>query len=167
MEQQSWGNITEEELNRVSLERQNNSTGINKAEFYFCGGTFTHVGGKKKCQAWGKQFTTCGNMNHLAKCCMSKGKVNKSIVKTVRQEVPSDSSDAESLCGIEEVGAVESNQKPRPVRSVKIENDEIRVLIDSGSTVNGWMHLSAAACQQSQITEVNNRVTLVPNRPGH
>lgn len=67
---------------------------------------------------------------------MSKGKVNKSIVKTVRQEVPSDSSDAESLCGIEEVGAVESKQNPRPVRSIKIENCEVKVLIDTGATVN-------------------------------
>ena len=73
-EQQSREYITEEELNRVSLGRQNNSTGINK-ECYFCGGTFPHVGGKKKC-------ITCGKMNHFAKCCMNKGKLNKSIVKT-------------------------------------------------------------------------------------
>ena len=39
MEQQSRENVTEEELNRVSLGRQKNSTGINN-ECYFCGGTF-------------------------------------------------------------------------------------------------------------------------------
>ena len=135
MEQQSRGNITEEELNRVSLRKQNNSTDINK-ECYFCGGTFPHVGGKKKCPAWGKKCTACGKMNHFAKRCMSKGKVNQSVVQTVHQEVHSDSSDAESLCGIEEVGSVESNPKPRPVRSIKIENSEIKVLIDTGASVN-------------------------------
>ena len=135
LEQQSKGNITEEELNRISLGRQNNSTGVKK-EYYFCGGTFPHLGGKKKCPAWGKKCTTCGKMNHFAKCCMHKGKVNKGIVKTVRQEVLSDSSDVESLCGIEEVGAVESKQNSRPVRSIKIENCEVQVLIDTGATVN-------------------------------
>jgi len=29
-------------------------------------------------------------------------------------------------CGIEEVGAVESNPKARPVRSIKIENYEVK-----------------------------------------
>ena len=135
IEQQSRGNTTEEELNRVSLERQNNSTGPNK-ECYFCGGTFPHVGAKKKCPAWGKKCTTCGKMNHFARCCMSKEKVNKSIVKTVHQEVHSDSSDAESLCGIEEVGTVEGNPKPRPVRSIKIETCEVKVLIDTEASVN-------------------------------
>ena len=50
MEQRSQENITEEASNRVSFRRQNNSTGINK-ECCFCGGTFPHVGGKKKCPA--------------------------------------------------------------------------------------------------------------------
>ena len=50
MEQQSQENITEEASNRVSFRRQNNSTGINK-ECYICGGTYPHVGGKKKCPA--------------------------------------------------------------------------------------------------------------------
>ena len=37
-------------------------------------------------------------------------------------EKDSDSSDAESLCGIEKVGAVKHNQDRRPVSSVKIVN---------------------------------------------
>lgn len=47
-----------------------------------------------------------------------------------------DSSDVEFLCGIEEVGFVESNLKFRLVRSIKIENCEIKVLIDIGVFVN-------------------------------
>ena len=62
---------------------------------------------------------------------MSKGKV-----KTVRHEVHSDSRDAEYLCGIEEVGVVESKPKPRPVRSIKTENCEVKVVIDTGASIN-------------------------------
>ena len=62
--------------------------------------------------------------------------MSKSIVKTVHQEVHSDSSDAESLCAIKEVGTVEGNPKPRPVRSIKIENCEVKVLIDTGASLN-------------------------------
>ena len=48
----------------------------------------------------------------------------------------SDSSDAKSLRGIKEVGVVKSKQKPRAVRSIIIENCEIKVLIDTGALVN-------------------------------
>ncbi|PFX13584.1 Retrovirus-related Pol polyprotein [Stylophora pistillata] len=105
-------------------------------EVFYETSAFPHAGGKEKCPAWGKKCTTCGKLNHFAKCCRSKRKVNESIVKTVRQEVQSDSSDAESLCGIEEVGAVESNTKPKPVRSIKIENHVVKGLIDTGASVN-------------------------------
>lgn len=46
-------------------------------------------------------------MNHFAKCCRIKGKVNREAIKTVCVEEPSDSSDSESLGRVEEVGALE------------------------------------------------------------
>ena len=61
-------------------------------------------------------------MNHFAKCCRIKGKVNKEAVKTVCGEEPSDSSDMESLCRLYEVGAVEDKQKHRPIRCMKVKN---------------------------------------------
>jgi len=61
-------------------------------------------------------------MNHFTKCCRIKEKVNKEAVETICEEEPSDSSDLESLCGVEEVGAVEGKQKCRPIRCIKVEN---------------------------------------------
>ena len=63
-----------------------------------------------------------------------KGKENKGVLKAVEKD--SDSSNAESLCGIEKVGAVKHNQDRRPVSSVTVENREFQVLVDTGATVN-------------------------------
>ena len=52
-----------------------------------------------KCPARGKKCLTCNKMNHFA-----KGKEDKGVLKAVEKD--SDSNDAESLCGIEKVGAV-------------------------------------------------------------
>ena len=46
-------------------------------------------------------------MNHFAKCYAIKGKEDKGVLKAVEKD--SSSSDAESLCGIEKVGAVKHN----------------------------------------------------------
>ena len=46
-------------------------------------------------------------MNHFAKCCGMKEKEDKGVLKAVEKD--SSSSDAESLCGIEKVGAVKHN----------------------------------------------------------
>ena len=51
-------------------------------------------------------------------------------------EKDSDSSIAESFCGIEKVGAVKHNQGSRPVSSVRVKNREFQVLVDTGTTVN-------------------------------
>ena len=69
---------------------------------FSCGGIFPHAAGKTKCQAWRKRCWSCNRMNHFAKWCRIKGKVNKEAIKTVCEEEPSDSSDTESLCRVEE-----------------------------------------------------------------
>ena len=51
-----------------------------------------------KCPARGKKCLTCNKMNHFAKCCRMKGKEDKGVLKAVEKD--SDSSDAESVCGI-------------------------------------------------------------------
>ena len=60
-----------------------------------------------KCPARGKKCFTCKKMNHFAKCCGMKGKEDKGVPKAVEKD--SSSSDTESLCGIEKVGAVKHN----------------------------------------------------------
>ena len=87
-----------------------------------------------KCPARGKKCLTCNEMNHFAKCCRMKGKEDKGVLKAVEKD--SDSSDAESLCGIEKVGAVKHNQGRRSISSVIVENREFQVLVDTGTTVN-------------------------------
>ena len=87
-----------------------------------------------KCPARRKKCLTCNKMNHFAKCCRMNGKEDKGVLKAVEKD--SDSSDAESLCGIEKVGAVKHNQGRRPVSSVTVENREFQVLVDTGATVN-------------------------------
>ena len=63
-----------------------------------------------------------------------KGKEDKGVLKAVERD--SDSSDAESLCSVEKVGAVKHNQGHRPVSSVTVENREFKVLVDTGAMVN-------------------------------
>ena len=101
---------------------------------WLCGGTFLHAGGRMKCPARGKKCLTCNKMNHFAKCCRMKGKEDKGVLKAVERD--SDSSDGESLCSIEKVGAVKHNQGRRRVSSVTVENREFQVLVDTGATVN-------------------------------
>ena len=67
-------------------------------------------------------------MNDFARRCVSKGKVSNNAVKKVHLRKQRDSSDAESLCGIEEIGAVESNLRTRPIKSIKIETCVVNVL---------------------------------------
>ena len=87
-----------------------------------------------KCPARRKKCLTCNKMNHFAKCCRMKGEEDEGVLKAVEKD--SDSSDAESLCGIEKVGAVKHNQGRRPMSSVTVENREFQVLVDTGATVN-------------------------------
>ena len=133
IDRQSHGTDTnpEEKLYTLGQQAQNKTAG---KVCFSCGGTFPHAGGRMKCPARGKKCLTCNKMNHFAKCCRMKGKENKGVLKAVEKD--SDSSDAESLCGIEKVGAVKHNKDHRPVTSVTVENREFQVLVDTGATVN-------------------------------
>ena len=133
IDRQSHGTDTnpEEKLYTLGQQAQNKTVG---KMCFSCGGTFPHAGGRMKCPARAKKCLTCNKMNHFAKCCRMKGKENEGVLKAVEKD--SDSSDAESLCGIEKVGSVKHNQDRRPVSSVTVENREFEVLVDTGATVN-------------------------------
>ena len=133
IDRQSHGTDTNPEEKLYTLGQQAQSKTAGKVCFS-CGGTFPHAGGRMKCPARGKKCLTCNKMNHFAKCCRMKGKEDNGVLKAVEKD--SDSSDAESLCGIEKVGAVKHNQGRRPVSSVTVENREFQVLVDTGATVN-------------------------------
>ena len=133
IDRQSHGTDTnlEEKLYTLGQQAQNKTVG---KMCFSCGGTFPHAGGRMKCPARAKKCLTCNKMNHFAKCCRMKGKEDKGVLKAVEKD--SDSSDAESLCRIEKVGAVKHNQGRRPMSSVTVENREFQVLVDTGATVN-------------------------------
>ena len=79
-----------------------------------------------------------------------KGKEDKGVLKAVERD--SDSSDAESLCGIEKVGAVRHNQGHRPVSSVAVENREFQVLVDTGATVNAMDEIMLKRLLAGRVT---------------
>ena len=133
IDRQSHGTDTNPEEKLYTLEQQAQSKTAGKVCFS-CGGIFPHAGERMKYPARGKKCLTCNKMNHFAKCCRMKGKEDKGVLKAVEKD--SDSSDEESLCGIEKVGAVKQNQGRRPVSSVTVENREFQVLVDTGATVN-------------------------------
>ena len=130
---QSHGTDTNPEEKLYTLRQQAQSKTAEKVCFS-CGGTFPHAGGRMKCPARGKKCLTCNKMNHFAKCCRMKGKEDKGVLKAVERD--SDSSDGESLCSIEKVGADKHNQGCRRMSSVTVENREFQVLVDTGATVD-------------------------------
>ena len=143
--------MSDKQAERIELDRQSHGTDTNPGEKLYtlgqqaqsktagkvcfsCGGTFAHTGGRMKCPARGKKCLTCNKMNHFAKCYRMKRKEGKDVLNAVEED--SDSSDGESLSGIEKAGAVKHNKGRRPVGSVTVENREFQVLVDTGATVN-------------------------------
>ena len=128
-----------EEINKVSTRQPYNEGKVRK-KCYNCGGIFPHEGGRMKCPAWGKKCLSCEKYNHFAKCCRSgNNKVREGKVKAVKadnDQSSSSSNDGESTYRMEVVGSIEKGKGRRPIRRIKIEDQEIKVLIDTGSTVN-------------------------------
>ena len=65
-----------------------------------------------------------------------KDKARKEAVKADNDQSSSSSNDGESTYRMEVVGSIEKGKGRRPIRRIKIEDQEIKVLIDTGSTVN-------------------------------
>lgn len=56
-------------------------------------------------------------------------------------------------CGVQEFGNVKCNSKSRPLWSIKVGKCEIKVLVDTGATVN----------VMDEVVEVMERFALVSN----
>ena len=69
---------------------------------------------RKKMWNWRNQRLYIADEDHFAKYWRIREIVNKEAVKTFCEEEPSDSSDTESLCRVEDVGAVEDKQNADP-----------------------------------------------------
>ena len=143
--------------NRTSDDREENSNGPPKlssrnTKCGLCGGSYPHRG---TFPAQGKKCMSCGKLNHFAKVCRSKP-INRS--KSSRTRKPSKSkhcarlvddegpSDGEALTAAtaesdssEEYTFTTGAQEPqtaKPIFQVKIMETPIRIIADSGATVN-------------------------------
>lgn len=113
-----------------------------------CGGGYPHQG---NCPAQGKQCLNCGKMNHFSKVCRSKAnnrsksthrrKLSKGKHRARVVDIGSESltpADADSD-GSEEYTFIVGAQEPKstkPIFQVRIMDTPVRVMADSGATVN-------------------------------
>ena len=128
-----------------------------------CGGEWPHKG---ECKAKGQQCHNCGKMNHFSRKCLAKNKGNKRVQKTekVRQRIhqvksqvdtQGDASLAEAGSGSESEGSdyvftVRGEKSKKPICKVKINNQSVEMLIDTGSSVNVLDKTLLKECYQEQ-----------------
>ena len=108
---------------------KNNNRKSNKKCFR-CGETFdpTH---KEKCKAIGKTCYNCQKKNHLSKCCNAS---KKEIAKRVEKGENISESDAETDDSYESFAV--STKKQTASGMITIANVNIKMIIDSGSSLN-------------------------------
>ncbi|XP_063436697.1 uncharacterized protein LOC134718136 [Mytilus trossulus] len=105
-----------------------------------CGGDFPHA---NKCPAFGKSCNSCKKLNHFASVCRSKRMDGTSTFKrkvnTVDNYEHDDAHDSSSddgyIFGLRE-NTVNKVQKGQPKINVKINNSNVDILIDTGSSIN-------------------------------
>ena len=104
-----------------------------------CGGNWPHNGGKQKCPANGKKCNSCGKLNHFSKVCRSKQQPSKKV-HNVEHEQNSKTSDNDdyvfSLTTLFTSNNVSDTDQSLPYAHIKVEDKQIKFLIDSGSSVD-------------------------------
>lgn len=130
----------EEEINRVEkrpMQHRQNRKPKSKPDSNNCrncGRKWPHDGGQQACPARGKECRKCGKSNHFAKFCKSqvqetKDRSDRPRRKPLHQVSANDSqSETEYVYSINGVGL--------PYTTVHIQDTEVRVLIDSGASIN-------------------------------
>ncbi|CAC5394862.1 unnamed protein product [Mytilus coruscus] len=118
-----------------------------------CGGDFPHA---NKCPAFGKSCNSCKKMNHFAAVCRSKRngtntykrKVNK-VENYEYDDAHDSSSDDGYIFGLRE-NTVNKVQKGQPKINVKINNSNVDILIDTGSSMKA--HSRTSSVNQNFLT---------------
>ena len=102
-----------------------------------CGGEYPHV--DRQCPAKGKSCHACKKQNHFSSVCRSKMKTKAKSVKQVEEtyscDTSSDSND-DYMFGIQERESVNSVKSKQPRLNVKINGLNVKMLVDTGSSIN-------------------------------
>lgn len=100
----------------------------------YCGGPFPHDGGRNSCPASGMKCSACSKTGHFAKFCLSKPQQppRRQNVREISQaEKPDYLSDTDD----EFVYSINASSK-QPETVIRIANIPIKVILDTGSSVN-------------------------------
>ena len=100
----------------------------------YCGGPFPHDGGRNSCPASGMKCSACSKTGHFAKCCLSKPQQppRRQNVREISQaEKPDYLSDTDD----EFVYSINASSK-QPETVIRIANIPVKVILDTGSSVN-------------------------------
>jgi len=108
--------------------RQQNRSKQRALNCFRCGEKFDR-NHKTTCKAMGKKCYNCDKMNHFSKCC--KLKKEKPVAQNIDQEQEGSETETEGY----ESFAVSPKQRTESAK-IKVENVEIKMIIDSGSSIN-------------------------------
>ncbi len=105
-----------------------------------CGGEYPHPGGWKRCPARGKRCNKCSRFNHYSSVCLA-GNV-RNLDHSISSTEDESEEDGAAVRSIREKGGEyaftvsSQHHASTPRFKVKMNNHEIEILADSGSTVN-------------------------------
>eukprot|EP00057_Strongylocentrotus_purpuratus_P001926 XP_003723494.1 PREDICTED: uncharacterized protein K02A2.6-like [Strongylocentrotus purpuratus] len=109
----------------------------NAKQCFYCGGEYPH---QNECPARGQKCRNCGILDHFAKVCKSRKQAHNS--KSVRGQV-SELTTSNAAGDTEEYGrdceytfGIKQVKGKRPRVSMTLEDTDISMLVDTGSTVN-------------------------------
>ncbi|KAJ8036439.1 hypothetical protein HOLleu_20412 [Holothuria leucospilota] len=149
-------NHTVSQVKSSSKPRAQNKPPVTQNKCYFCGGTYPHPGGRPFCPAHDKTCNSCGKLGHFASMCRSsskskkfssgsqrsrKPKQYKSNSQKVNQVESTTSASTKSDISFSEeyvftVDNTESSTSRTPQVQIKLCGTSIRIMIDTGATVN-------------------------------
>ncbi|CAC5375380.1 unnamed protein product [Mytilus coruscus] len=124
-----------EDVNEVFDTFNNTGEDFDAAKHKNCRGDFPHA---NKCPAFGKSCNSCKKLNHFAAVCRSKRDGTSTFKKVDNYEHNDDrdsSSDDGYVFGLRE-NTVNKVQKGQPKINMKINNSNVDILIDTGSSIN-------------------------------
>lgn len=149
-------NHTVSQVKSSSKPRAQNKPPVTQNQCYFCGGTYPHPGGRPFCPAHDKTCNNCGKLGHLASMYRSSSKSKKfssgsqrfrkpkeyksnsqkvnQVESTTSASTKSDISSSEEY--VLTVENTESSASRAPQAQIKLCGTSIRIMIDTGATVN-------------------------------